>query len=149
MKKNVWSDIIKMILEYLPIAALETLKEWKMVIISVEQEYKFTEEQYDYRTRIGTTYSRRGLPMNIGKLNENFKDRKPRYFNCNIYRYIVRDCWRLKKKKDIKKCYKCEKVEHIAKDCKIKQRIKNKSIQEESNNKENNDRKKCFIEGLA
>ena len=32
-----------MILEYLPIVAPETLKEWKMVITSVRQEYKSTE----------------------------------------------------------------------------------------------------------
>ena len=35
LKKNVWQDIIKTILEYPPIAASESLKEWKVVIISV------------------------------------------------------------------------------------------------------------------
>ena len=35
LKKNVQQDIIKTILEYLSIAALETLKEWKVAIISV------------------------------------------------------------------------------------------------------------------
>jgi len=43
LKKNVQQDIIKTILGYPPIAALETLKEWKMVITSVEQGYKSTE----------------------------------------------------------------------------------------------------------
>jgi len=43
LKKNVQQDIIKTILGYSPIAALETLKEWKVVIISVEQGYKSTE----------------------------------------------------------------------------------------------------------
>ena len=35
LKKNVWPDIIKIILGYPPIAVLETLKEWKVVITSV------------------------------------------------------------------------------------------------------------------
>jgi len=34
-KKNVQQDIIKTILSYLPIAAPETLKEWKVAITSV------------------------------------------------------------------------------------------------------------------
>jgi len=36
LKKNVWMDIIKMILEYPLMAVLEMLREWKMVITSVE-----------------------------------------------------------------------------------------------------------------
>ena len=44
LKKNIWPDIIKTILGYPPIAAPETLKEWKVVIMSVGQEYKSTEE---------------------------------------------------------------------------------------------------------
>jgi len=43
LKKNVQLDIIKMILEYPPIAAPETLKEWKVAITLVGQGYKFTE----------------------------------------------------------------------------------------------------------
>jgi len=43
LKKNVRLDIIKKILGYLPIAVPETLKEWKVAITSVKQEYKFTE----------------------------------------------------------------------------------------------------------
>ena len=42
LKKNIWANIIKTVLEYLLIAILETLKEWKIVITSVEQEYEFT-----------------------------------------------------------------------------------------------------------
>ena len=37
LKKNIKSDIIKTILEYLPIAVPESLKEWKIVITSVKQ----------------------------------------------------------------------------------------------------------------
>jgi len=36
LKKNIRTNIIKTILEYLPMAALEILKEWKMMITSVE-----------------------------------------------------------------------------------------------------------------
>ena len=43
LKKNVQADIIKIILGYPSIAAPNTLKEWKMVITSVRQEYEFTE----------------------------------------------------------------------------------------------------------
>ena len=43
LKKNVQIDIIKIILGYLLMAALETLKEWKTVIISVGQGYESTE----------------------------------------------------------------------------------------------------------
>ena len=44
LKKNVQQDIIKTILGYPPIAAPETLKEWKVVITLVGQEYESTEE---------------------------------------------------------------------------------------------------------
>ena len=36
LKKNIWQDIIKTILEYPPIVASESLKEWKIAITSVE-----------------------------------------------------------------------------------------------------------------
>jgi len=45
LKKNVKTNIIKIILGYLPIVVLEILKEWKMVITLVEQEYKSTKER--------------------------------------------------------------------------------------------------------
>jgi len=40
LKKNIRIDIIKTILGYLLMAALEILREWKMAIILVNQEYK-------------------------------------------------------------------------------------------------------------
>jgi len=58
LKKNVQSDIIKTTLGYLPIAAPETLKEWKVAITSVGQGYESIEGQHDYKTSIGTTYGR-------------------------------------------------------------------------------------------
>jgi len=43
LKKNVQQDIIKTILGYPPIAMPKTLKEWKVAITSVGQEYESTE----------------------------------------------------------------------------------------------------------
>jgi len=43
LKKNARQDIIKMILGYPPMAMPETLKEWKVVIMSVGQGYESTE----------------------------------------------------------------------------------------------------------
>ena len=56
LKKNIQQDIIKTILEYLPIAAPETLKEWKVAITLVGQGYESTKGQQDYKKEIGTTY---------------------------------------------------------------------------------------------
>ena len=43
LKKNIQQDIIKIILGYTPIAMPESLKEWKVAIISVGQGYESTE----------------------------------------------------------------------------------------------------------
>ena len=56
LKKNVQLDIIKTILGYPPIAVPEILKEWKVVITLVEQEYKFMKGRYDYKMSTETTY---------------------------------------------------------------------------------------------
>jgi len=106
LKKNIWLDIIKTILGYLPIVAPKTLKEWKVAITSVRQGYESTKGWYDYKTEIGTTYGEQGLLMDIGKSKENFKDGKPRYFNCDLYGHMAKDCQRLKREKDNRKCYK-------------------------------------------
>jgi len=92
LKKNARQDIIKTILGYPPIAMPETLKEWKVAIMSVGQEYKSTEGRHDYKTSTGTTYGGREQPMDIGRSNDNFKDGKPKCFNCNKYRHIAKDC---------------------------------------------------------
>ena len=91
-KKNAQQDIIKTILGYSPMAMPETLKEWKVAITSVGQGYESIEGQHDYKTSTGTTYGGRGQPMDIGKSNKNFKDRKPKCFNCNKYGHIAKDC---------------------------------------------------------
>ena len=92
LKKNIRHNIIKTILGYPPIAMSETLKEWKVVITSVGQGYESTEGWHDYKTSTGTTYGGRGQPMDIGKSNEDFKDGKPKYFNCNKYGHMAKEC---------------------------------------------------------
>ena len=56
LKKNIWHNIIKTILCYPPVAVPETLKEWKVVIMSVGQGYESTEGQQNYKMSTGTTY---------------------------------------------------------------------------------------------
>ena len=46
--------------------------------------------------------------MDIGKSKENFKNRKPRCFNCDIYGHIAKNCKRLKKEKNTGEYYKCK-----------------------------------------
>ena len=49
--------------------------------------------------------------MNIGKSKDNFdKNKKLKYFNYNIYKHMVKNCQRLKKVKETRKCYKSNKV---------------------------------------
>ena len=67
LKKNIWANIIKTILGYPPIAAPNTLKEWKVAITSVRQEYKSTEGRYDYKTEMGTMFGGWRVPIDIGK----------------------------------------------------------------------------------
>ena len=124
LKKNVRHDIIKTILGYPPIAMPETLKEWKVAITSVGQGYKSTKRRHDYKTGTGTTYDGRGQPMDIGKSNDNFRNRKPKCFNCNKYGHMARECRSEKKKCETRTCFKCKKKEYIAKDYKRKQTIK-------------------------
>ena len=86
--------------------------------------------------------------MDVGKARKNFdKDRMPKCINCNIYEHMAKDCRKPKKKQDARKCYKYNKIEHIAKDCRSQQKIKNRSVQEESN-EESNNKQKNFVKGL-
>ena len=139
LKKNVWHDIIKTILGYLPIVMPKTLKEWKGAITSVGQDYKSTEGRHDYKTSTGTTYGGQGQPMDIGKSNDNFKDRKPKCFNCNKYRHIAKECQVEKKEWETQTCFKYNKKGYIDKDCNRKQMMKKRKVQEESDdeNKQN------------
>jgi len=81
-----------MILDYLPIAMPKILKEWKVAITSVGQGYESMEGRYDYKISTRTIYGGQGQPMNIGKSNNNFKDKKPKCFNCNKYGHMAKEC---------------------------------------------------------
>ena len=141
-------DIIKTILGYPPMAVPESLKEWKTAITSVEQKYKSTESWHNYKTETGITFEGKEVPMNIGKSKDNFnKDVKPRCFDCNIYKHIAKEYQKPRKNKETRKCYKCEKVGYLAKDCRLEQKMKTRSIKEESDN-EDDDNEKSFIKGL-
>ena len=55
---------------------------------------------------------------------------------------MAKECWNKKKKKETRKCFKCDKEGHIAKDCKGKHSMKKWKIQEESDDKEDNKEEK-------
>ena len=97
LKKNIRQDIIKTILGYPPMAMPETLKEWKVAITSVGQGYESTEGHHNYKMSTGITYGEKGQPIDIGKSNDNFKDKKSKCFNCNKYGHMAKEC-RLEKK---------------------------------------------------
>ena len=136
-------------MEYLPIVVPETLKEWKVTITSVGQWYESTEGQTNYKTSIGVTYGEQGQPMDIGKSNENFKDRKPKCFNCNKYGHMTKECWLKKKEWETRKYFKCNKEEYIVKNYRGKQSMQKRKIQEESEDKNNKeDKNQGFGENL-
>ena len=146
LKKNVQYDIIKTILGYLPIAMSEILKEWKAAIISVGQGYESIESQHDYKTNTGITFGERGASMDIEKSRNNFDENgKPKCFNCNLYKYLAKECRRPKKEKEMRKCYKCDKQGYLAKDCKSKQPIKNRRNQADDSEEK---KEEGFVEGL-
>jgi len=148
LKKNIRQDIIKTILGYPSIAMPKTLKEWKVAITSVGQGYESTEGRHNYKTSTGTTYGGRGQPMNIGKSNDNFKNRKPKCFNCNKYGHMAKECRAEKKERETQMCFKCNKKKHIAKDCKGKQIMKKRKVQEKSDDEDNNKEEQGFGEDL-
>jgi len=65
----------------------ESLKEWKVAIMSIGQGYESTKRCHDYKTSTRVMYGRWGQPMNIGRSNENFKDGKLKCFN---YKYMAK-----------------------------------------------------------
>ena len=69
--------------------------------------------------------------MDIGKSNDNFKDGKPKCFNCNKYRHMAKECRAEKREQDTQTCFKCDKKGHIAKNCKGKETMKKRKVQEE------------------
>jgi len=74
--------------------------------------------------------------MDIGKSNDNFKDGKPKCFNCNKYRHIAKECQVKKKEQETRTCFKCDKEGYIARDCKGKQTMKKRKVQEGSDNED-------------
>ena len=80
------------------------------------------------------TYRGRGQPMDIGKSNDNFKDGKPKCFNCNKYGHMAKECWTERKEWETRTCFKCDRKGHIVKDCRGKQIMKKRQVQEESEN---------------
>ena len=116
--------------QYSSIAVLISLKKQNIVIKSIRQGQKSIEERQDYSAGLEITYRERELLMDIEKTKDNYnKDEKPKCFNCNIPKYIVKDCRKPKNEKETRKCCKkCDKVRHLAKNCRLGQNIKNKSI---------------------
>ena len=76
---------------------LESLKKWKVAIMSVGQGYESTEGCHDYKTSTRITYGGQDQSIDIRKSNNNFKDRKPKCFNCNKYGYMAKECQEKKK----------------------------------------------------
>ena len=63
---------------------------------------------------------------------------------------MARDCRKPKKEKEMRKCYKYNKIGHLVKDCRSKQIMKIRRNQDEvdKSDEEENDKKKGFVEGL-
>ena len=116
--------------------------------MSVGQGYESTEGRHDYKTSTGITYGGKGQPMDIGKSNDNFKDRKPKCFNYNKYGHMAKECRSGKKERETRTCFKCNKKGHIAKDCRGKQIMKKRKVQEESNDEDNKKEEQGFGEDL-
>ena len=86
--------------------------------------------------------------MDIGKSNDNFKDGKPKCFNCNKYGYMAKEYRVEKKERETQICFKCNKKGHIAKDCREKQIMKKRKVQKESDNEDNKEKEQGFGEDL-
>ena len=118
------------------------------MITSVGQGYKLIEGKQDYKTGLRITYGERKASIDIGKAKDNYdKDEKPKCFNCNIYKHIAKNCRKPKKEKETRKYYKYNKVKYLVKNCRLWQKMKNRSVQDTSDNedKENNDKEKGFV----
>ena len=63
-----------------------------MAITSVGQGYKSMKGRNNYKMSTGITYGGQGQPMDIGKSNENFRNRKLKYFNYNKYGHMAKEC---------------------------------------------------------
>ena len=61
---------------------------------------------------------------------------------------MAKECRAEKKERETQTCFKCDKKGHIAKDCKGKQMMKKRKIQEESDNEDNKKEGQGFGEDL-
>jgi len=86
--------------------------------------------------------------MDIGRSDDNFKDGKPKCFNCNKYGHMAKEYRAEKRERDTQTCFKCKKKGHIAKNCKGKQMMKKHKIQKEESDNENKEEEKGFGEDL-
>jgi len=66
--------------------------------------------------------------MDIGKSNDNFKDRKPKCFNYNKYRHMTKECRTKKKEQETRIYFKYNKEGYITRDCKEKQTVKKRKV---------------------
>ena len=60
---------------------------------------------------------------------------------------MVKDCQGKKKEREMRKCFKCDKEGHIAKDCKGKQTMKNRKVKEDSDD-EDDEKEESFGKDL-
>jgi len=62
---------------------------------------------------------------------------------------MAKECQSKKKEREIRKCFKCNKEGHIAKDCRRKQSMQKQKIQEKSEDEDDKeDKKQGFGENL-
>ena len=145
LKKNINREIIRAIMAYPLTQAPKSLEQWKVAITAVGQGYEWTNIHYDYRTGLEITYGGMGKPMEIGQQQNNGQERKPKYYNCNKFGHMAKDCQQLKKEKKPQECFKCSKEGHIAIGCRASQQMKTRSSQKEDSD---NEEQKGFVEGL-
>ena len=86
--------------------------------------------------------------MDIGKSNDKFKDGKPKCFNCNKYGHMAKEYQMEKKERETQTFFKYDKKGHIAKDCKRRQTMKKRKVQEGSDDKDNKKKEQGFGEDL-
>jgi len=89
-----------------------------------------------------------GMPMNIEKMQDNFDEqRRPKCFNCNTYGHMAKEYKKPKKSREIRKCYKCDKVKYLEKDCRFKQKMIIQKNQKKTDKLDEEDEEKDFVEG--
>ena len=62
--------------------------------------------------------------------------------------FLTKECQSKKKEQETRKCFKCDKEGHIAKDCKGIQSMKKQKIQEELEEEDDKEDKQSFGEDL-